>query len=590
MKRVVWSAVLGLGLVACTPDEPEAPAPVEDGATVLQMTLRPVHDTAEGAFVSLDVTLQFDALTIAAGEPVLRLPLVTSNVDTVATVLSDLDVRDPAGAVMLTVADVDQPETSAGDAVSGGPSREWRVDRPVQGPVTVTYTVPAHATLPPRGPAPPFSFSNNGGGVSGAGHIFLLLPPDAGPFDTQIRWDMSAAPAGTSGVTSLGGGDVRASEPVSARELRMGFFMAGDIQTWPEPLPEDGFFGALQGHPPFDGEALLAWTGELYGHYEDFFSQTDAPPYGVFLRENPVNAGGGVGLHRSFVTTFGQERGNDPEAIKLTLAHEMFHTFQPFISEPGGLESSWFSEGLATFYQSRLPLRYGMTSPERVLEDINFHAGRYYTSIMADAPNSLVPERFWADTRIRTLPYDRGMLYFATIDHAVRTRSGGARSLDDLMLAMLERSGREGGATNADWEAVLEAELGAEAVTGFRAFLAGAIPLPEPDAFGPCFTRTQAELRRYELGFDTAVLAEPVRIIRGLEPGSAAAEAGLQNGDEILQPVPQDRLQGSQDMTLTLEIRRGDDAFEVTYLPRGETVLAWQWERVEGVPDSACAL
>ena len=201
-----------------------------------------------------------------------------------------------------------------------------------------------------------------------------------------------------------------------------------------------------------------------------------------------------------------------------------------------------------------------------------------------------MPERFWADTRIRTLPYDRGMLYFATIDHAVRTRSEGARSLDDLMLAMLERSDREGGASNADWEAVLEAELGAEAVTGFRAFLEGEIPLPEPDAFGPCFTRTQAELRRYELGFDTAVLAEPVRIIRGLQPGSAAAEAGLQNGDEILQPVPQDHLQGSQDMTLTLEIRRGDAVFDVTYLPRGETVPAWQWERVEGVPDSACAL
>ena len=86
------------------------------------------------------------------------------------------------------------------------------------------------------------------------------------------------------------------------------------------------------------------------------------------------------------------------------------------------------------------------------------------------------------------------------------------------------------------------------------------------------------------------MLAEPVRIIRGLQPGSAAAEAGLQNGDEILQPVPQDHLQGSQDMTLTLEIRRGDAVFDVTYLPRGETVPAWQWERVEGVPDSACAL
>ena len=43
-------------------------------------------------------------------------------------------------------------------------------------------------------------------------------------------------------------------------------------------------------------------------------------------------------------------------------------------------------------------------------------------------------------------------------------------------------------------------------------------------------------------------------------------------------------------MTLTLEIARGDETLTLTYLPRGETVQAWQWERVEGVPDSACAL
>lgn len=588
MKRITLGAALVMA--ACAPIPPTADEAPASTVTALELTLMPVHDDAAGEFVSLGVSMTFDNLAVAPSEPVLRLPLVTSNVDTVATVLTDLRVRDSAGAVMLSAADLDQPVTSAGDAVAGGESREWYADRPLQGPVTVTYSVPAHASLPPRGPAPPFSFSNDGLGVSGAGHIFLLLPPEAGPFDTQIRWDMSAAPAGTVGVTSLGGGDVHPEQPLEARELRMGFYMAGAIQTWPDPLPSSGFFGALQGNPPFDGQDLLAWTGELYGHYEVFFGQTDAPPYGVFLRENPVNAGGGVGLHRSFVTTFGQERGNDPEAIKLTLAHEMFHTFQPFLSEPGGLESSWFSEGLASFYQSRLPLRYGMTSPERVLEDINFHAGRYYTSIMAEAPNSLVPERFWADTRIRTLPYDRGMLYFATVDHAVRTRSDGARSLDDLMLAMLDRSQAEGGASNANWEAVLEAELGPEAVSDFRAVLEGARPLPATDAFGPCFTRTQRPMRRYELGFDTAVLAEPVRIVRGLEAGSAAEAAGLRNGDRILQPVPQDHLQGSQDMTLTLEIARGDETLTLTYLPRGETVQAWQWERVEGVPDSACAL
>jgi hypothetical protein len=40
---------------------------------------------------------------------------------------------------------------------------------------------------------------------------------------------------------------------------------------------------------------------------------------------------------------------------------------------------------------------------------------------------------------------------------------------------------------------------------------------------------------------------------------------------------------------LTLKFTRGGKTFPITYLPRGETVDAWQWARVAGVPDKACA-
>jgi predicted metalloprotease with PDZ domain len=334
----------------------------------------------------------------------------------------------------------------------------------------------------------------------------------------------------------------------------------------------------------------MQWTGALYGHYVALFGEANPPPYGVFLRYNPVNAGGGVGLYRSFVTTFGRPGGpgTDVEALRFTLAHEMFHTFQPYIGNPAGLESSWFGEGLATFYQRALPLRFGLVGPEAFLKDLNFHAGRYYTSAMASAPNSEVPERFWADTRIRTLPYDRGMLYFATLDRAMRVASGGKRSLDTLVLAMLalERAGKT--TSNADWEALLARELGDTAVQGFRAFLAGAKPLPASDTFGPCFRRTTRLMRRYELGFDSAVLAEPRRIVRGLVPGSAAALAGLQDDDEIVEPVPQDEIQGQQSELLKLTVRRAGKTFALSYLPRGETVEAYQWEHVPQIPDDRC--
>jgi len=112
--------------------------------------------------------------------------------------------------------------------------------------------------------------------------------------------------------------------------------------------------------------------------------------------------------------------------------------------------------------------------------------------------------------------------------------------------------------------------------------------LPEPGGFGPCFTRVTKPMRRYLLGFEPAVLVEPQRIVRGLVTGSAAERAGVRNGDAITKPVPQDMIQGQQDATLTLELLRDGQPLTVTYLPRAETVAAYQWIRTGSLPDSAC--
>ncbi|CEJ42852.1 hypothetical protein ACSAM1_01570 [Xanthomonas citri pv. bilvae] len=86
------------------------------------------------------------------------------------------------------------------------------------------------------------------------------------------------------------------------------------------------------------------------------------------------------------------------------------------------------------------------------------------------------------------------------------------------------------------------------------------------------------------------MLAEPRRIVRGLVAESAAAQAGVRNGDEIVRPVPQDGIQGNQTQHLKLRLRRDGKEFDVDYLPRGEQVDAWQWERVPGVDDAQCRL
>jgi hypothetical protein len=50
-------------------------------------------------------------------------------------------------------------------------------------------------------------------------------------------------------------------------------------------------------------------------------------------------------------------------------------------------------EGLAVLYEGRLPLRYRLITPDAFLQNLNSHASRYYSSVMATQPNSEVAAR-----------------------------------------------------------------------------------------------------------------------------------------------------------------------------------------------------
>jgi carboxypeptidase C (cathepsin A) len=551
----------------------------EPASASMSVTLQPL--LRDGKMRGLIVEEQIEGVDASPQTPLLELLHVIYNVPTVATTLENLSARDEQGRLTLTTRDVGEGANVV---------RRWFPDRAVNGRVQVRYDAPAPTAAAPRGAAPPIELRIEAGAISG-GAATVLLRPHVAKLRTRITWTLDSLPAHASAIDSLAGQPEEPSEP---RDLDQIFLMAGELAHCPDRRNALGFQAVWQGEPPFDARALMQWTERLHSDYVRFFHAKPAP-YTVFLRRNPVNAGGGVGMHRSFVATFGGDSGNgtDPEALKLTLAHEMFHTFQPHMTSAEGPESlagSWFNEGLAVFYQRVLPFRAGLIDAKAFLDDLNYNAARYYTSAFANLPNSEIPARFWEDTRVRTLPYDRGFLYFATVDEAVRRASHGERSLDDLMLEMKARESAGQPVTPEAWEAAVQRELGDSGSRAFRDMLAGASPLPSSDAFGPCFRRVSRQLRRYDLGFEPKVLTESPRIVRGLVAGSNAERAGLRNGDEITRPVPQDDIQGRQDGMLKLDIRRDGKDITISYLPRSEQVPAWQWERVPGTRDADCAV
>jgi predicted metalloprotease with PDZ domain len=545
----------------------------------VSITLKPSPIDKDNHVGYVDVMIAFPVADAPAGVPLLSLPIVVANIETVAKTMTNFEATDANGVLPMKV------EDNASDDPM--PIRRWIPARPVKRELVVRYRAPI-ASTPPTRSGPPFGLQSEAGGFSGAGYAFILTPVESKPYVLAIRWDLAALGPGSGGSSSFGDGDVEIAEAPIADQLTSAFFMAGPLHRYPKKPTAGGFSSVWLGSPPFDPLPLMAWTEKLHTWYRAFFKAESVKPYRVFLRYNPVNPNGGAGLHNSFVATFDQN--TKAKDLELLLAHEMLHTFAPSLDEIGDRPTStqWFSEGLAIYYQRLLPLRAGLIAAADFLEDLNQTAGRYYTNGLNTTPNDQIAARFWEDTRIRVLPYDRGSMYLAVVSAQIRKASGGQRSLDDLVLALLERQ-RQGMSNSPEvWVELITKELGLAAKADYESMLAGAVMLPETNAFGPCFERRTARLRRFELGFDPKVMNQSPRLIRGLIPGSEAERAGLRDGDEITQPVGLDSIQEDQKRTLTLRIRREGKVFPVTYLPRGEIIDAYQWARVPGIPDRDC--
>jgi predicted metalloprotease with PDZ domain len=275
--------------------------------------------------------------------------------------------------------------------------------------------------------------------------------------------------------------------------------------------------------------------------------------------------------------------------LRETIAHETVHNWVGSISGPPG-STSWFSEGMTVAYTRRLLLLSGLFTPQEFLDSVNDTALSYYTNALNATPNDEIAAGFWRDTRIRSLPYARGSLYFASVDASIREQSEGARSLDDLLKAFnaLQVAGET--VSSDTWRELVTDELGETGSKAMDAMLAGELIVPPSGAFGPCFRRHGQDLRSFDLGFERESLFDEPRIVKGLVEDSAAADAGIRNGDLILQPVPLEEAQSDPEKTLTLQVRRGDESFDVEYLPRGEAVDGYLWQRAEGVPDAECGM
>jgi hypothetical protein len=204
--RTIQAGLLALaagGAMAQAPDQDAAAAAPQPPRPLL-LLLQPApfnHPDKAGAGIGVvDVTLKVPDVQVGADTALLQLPLAVEQGETVAVTLKELTVRDSHGNVPLATRDVQK---------GGAKVREWTSPREVNGDLVVHYQAPVDQAPPKRAPAPPpHSLRTEGGGFSGGGKLFLLLPPGARPAPLALRWDLSKLGEGASATSDFGDGDV----------------------------------------------------------------------------------------------------------------------------------------------------------------------------------------------------------------------------------------------------------------------------------------------------------------------------------------------------------------------------------------------
>ena len=456
----------------------------------------------------------------------LTVPIMYAGVPDIALHTEQLSVRDARGEIALTITD-DAPNPG------GFPYyRHYRAERAVQFPLTYSYRAKAPRTSF-RGP--PFGLLAAYGGVSGAGAGFLVLPEISAPTTSTVHWDLTDLAPGSRAAMSLGDGDLTHLGP--AADLQQSWIMAGPIGRYPA-TGDAPFMATWLGTPAWEVEPEMTWAAEMYAFLGKSYGYLNPlPPYRVFVQVGTFR--GGTALASSFL---GGAAPRAPgaaaagESPRQSYTHEMGHLFVGAVDAPDGI-SSWFSEGLNTYYTRLLPMRGGFTTVEAYGREINKDFTEYWSSPSRNLSADSIVKVGFNDNTIRHMPYVRGSLYFADLDTKIRAFSRGRRTLDTMLRELFVARAAGTSITHDRWIAAVVRDAGPSAKDDFEhvILLGDRTLLPSSNAFGPCFERREVPATTISGGAQRASY-EWVRIPS--VPDSQSSRRNIARADSIRARVP----------------------------------------------------
>ena len=242
-------------------------------------------------------------------------------------------------------------------------------------------------------------------------------------------------------------------------------------------------------------------------------------------------------------------------------SHEYFHTWnvkriKPAVFAPYDLQVEnytpllWLFEGCTSYYDDLMLVRAGIIDEARyfkvmskTVNSVLRGAGRHKQSVAEssfdawtkyyrqdeNAPNAIVSY------------YTKGSLVALALDLTIRAKTGGKKSLDDVMQVLWQRYGRDfyagaaRGVTPAEVEALVDAIAGAKLKSFFDKYVRGTADLPLARLLAPFGVSYSDERKPAKASLDV----NPGRDgsdckLASVHEGGAAHAAGLSAGDLLV--------------------------------------------------------
>jgi predicted metalloprotease with PDZ domain len=302
--------------------------------------------------------------------------------------------------------------------------------------------------------------------------------------------------------------------------------------------------GALQGPARRD---LWTQISRMIPPQSAVFGEIPWSSYNVMMIFDPGFGGASALEHQSsHVGIYNPGIIGNPFLASIT-AHEIFHAWNVKRLRPAEMVPYdygqaqptpwlWMSEGITDYYADLALVRSG------IIDSAQFMA------LTANKANTVeqAPRTALEDASLSTwiqptdgsgyVYYPKGSLAGLMLDVMIRDGSDNARSLDDVLRRLYQGTYKKGrGFSGTDWWPEVTRAAGGRNFTDFYSrYIDGREPYPLDRILPLAGMRVATDtVREPRLGLQTSADSSGI-VVAGVLPGGAAAEAGVQPGDQLL--------------------------------------------------------